>query len=119
MGAHNVSRTSWRAARNIRRIAELAVHEMQVIEPRWPYFEDGALDLAVDDLRPLLDKPALAPAAGLIAFFILALERRPAVAVAEAVGISATCVSRWRSLGRDVPARCAPRLVELARRWSE
>ena len=31
MGAHNVSRTSWRAARNIRRIAELAVHEMQPI----------------------------------------------------------------------------------------
>lgn len=119
MGAHNTSRTSWRAARTIRHLAALSPSDMLAIEPRWAYFEDAELDLAVDDLRPLLNQPALAPAAGLIAFFILALERRPAVAVAEAVGISATCVSRWRSLGRDVPARCAPRLVELARCWPE
>ncbi len=117
MGAHNPSRTSWRAARSIRRIAELAMHEMQVIEPRWPYFEAGELDLTVDDLRPLLDQPALARAAGLVAFVILALERRPAAAVARAVGITPTCVSRWRSLGRDVPPRCAPQLIELARCW--
>lgn len=118
MGAHNPLRIGWRAARHIRRLAELGLHEMQVIEPRWAYFEDAELDLTVDDLRPLLDHPALAPAAGVVAFTILSLERRPAHAVAAALGgVSTTCVSRWRSLGRDLPPRLIPDVVALAKRW--
>lgn len=120
MGSTNKTRVSWRAARHIRKIAELASHEMHVIEPRWRYFEDGQLDLEVDDLRPLLDVPALELAHGLIAFTVLVLESRPAKAVAERLGnVSVTRVSRWRALGRDVPVQLAPRLVALARHWPE
>ena len=118
MGATNTLRIGWRAARHIRKLAELATHEMQVIEPRWAYFEEGELDLEAGDLRPLLDKPALAPAHGLIAFTILTLERRPARELARRLGnVSTTCISRWRSLGRDLPPRLIPDVVALARRW--
>lgn len=120
MGAPNISRTSWRAARNIRRLASLSLADMQAIEPRWAYFEAAEMDLSPDDLRPLLTWPVLALAHGFIAFTILALERRPArVLAAHLGGCSATCISRWRSLGRDVPARLTPRLVLLAHRWPE
>jgi len=119
MGAPNISRTSWRAARNIRRLASLSLADMQAIEPRWAYFEAAELDLFPDDLRPLLARPVLALAHGFIAFTILALERRSAVVLARAIGIPATCVNRWRSLGRDVPAQLAPRLVLLTHRWPE
>ena len=119
MGAHNTSRTSWRAARTIRHLAALSPSDMLAIEPRWAYFEDAELVLTVDDLRPLLAQPALALAHGFIAFTILALERRSAVALARALDIPATCVNRWRSLGRDVPARLTPRLVLLTHRWPE
>ena len=120
MGATNPTRVSWRAARHIRKISELAIHEMHVIEPRWRYFEDGELDLEVSDLRPLLDVPTLALAHGLIAFTILVLESRPAKAVAERLGdVSVTRISRWRALGRAIPQHLAPRIVDLARRWPE
>lgn len=119
MGAHNTSRTSWRAARTIRHLTALSLDDMLAIEPRWADFEDAELDLSAAGLRPLLAQPALALAHGFIAFTILALERRSAVALARALDIPATCVNRWRSLGRDVPAQLAPRLVLLTHRWPE
>ena len=120
MGAANPTRTSWRAARYIRKLAELTIHEMQAIEPDWHRFEDGELDLKAEQLRRLLDLPTLAQARGLIAFTILTLDRRPARELARHLGdVSATCISRWRSLGRDLPPRLIPHVVELARAWPE
>ena len=117
MSMHSQSNRSWRAARNIRRISELATHEMATIDPRWPLFESAEMDLDATDLRPLLDVPALAPSHGIIALTILSIERRPARDVASAAGTTQTCISRWVSLGRDVSPTCAGRLVELARCW--
>ena len=117
MSAHSQSNRLWRAARNIRRISELASHEMATIDPRWALFESAEMDLGATDLRPLLDVSALVPSHGLIALTILAIERRPAREVASAAGTTQTCISRWVSLGRDVSPGCAGRLVELARCW--
>ena len=107
-------------ARSIRRLAELDLNVMIAIEPRWLAFEAGDLTLTAEDLRALLQVPALAPAAGTIAFAVLSVERRPATAIARRLGdITTTCISRWRSLGRDIPRNLAPRIIELAQRWPE
>lgn len=114
-----MARSSWRQARNIRRLTNLSVVEMAAMDPVWAAYEDGDVDMTPASLRALLGhQERLGAATSVVAFTILALERRPAQALAQALGVTADCIARWRSLGRDIPPRLAPRLVELvARRW--
>ena len=81
------------------------------IERAWSLIDADGLVLGrlavllADRLRPLLDQPALARAAGLVAFVILALERRPAAAVARAVGITRSCMRVLHKRGQGMPGR--------------
>lgn len=115
-----MARSSWRQARNIRRLTRLSIVEMATMDPAWADYEDGQADMTPTSLRALLGHhERLGAATSVVAFTILALERRPAKVLAEVLGVTADCIARWRSLGRDIPPTLAPRLVELVarRRW--
>lgn len=49
-----MARSSWRQARNIRRLTNLSVVEMAAMDPVWAAYEDGDVDLTPASLRTLL-----------------------------------------------------------------
>lgn len=109
-----MARSSWRQARNIRRLTNLSVVEMAAMDPVWAAYEDGDVDMTPASLRALLGhQERLGAATSVVAFTILALERRPAQALAQALGANMLLLRGITGL----PV-CAAQRVTPACQWS-